>query len=113
MTINNYLGVLYDVIYYNVIYLNKESVRSYLKVYAEKEEDVFVFYDEFRKGKGAIDPPESLYPFFYYNLNRPCALSLHFFKYFDFFTGTYESYFNMFQDVGKFKRYMIFYYLEQ
>lgn len=113
MTINNYTGVIYDVINYNVIYFNKESIHSQLKIYAKKDEDIFAFYDEFRKGKHAVTPPENLYPFFFYDIKAPCVLSQYFYKKFDYFSDTYVEYFNTFQNIEQFKRYVFFFYLEQ
>ena len=88
-------------------------MRSLLRIYAEKETDIFTFYDEMRSDRHHLHPPESLYPFFYYDITPPCVISEYFHKYFDFFQGTDTSFFNLFNDTEAFKRYVFYFYLEQ
>lgn len=111
--INHHTGVLYDTIYYNVIFFNQDRVRSQFKVFAEKEEDIFFFYDEMRSSKHHIDPPEKFYPFFYHAVRCPCVMTEYFQIYFDFFTGTATSFFKLFDNNELFKRYCFHFFLGQ
>jgi len=113
MTINHYTGVMSDTIYYNVIFFNQDTIRTQSKLYAEKEDDIFLFYDEIRKGKNVIDPPESLYPFFFYDIKIPCVVTEYFHKKFDFFMNKHTDFSSIFKDVDYFKRFVFFFYLEQ
>ena len=112
MTINHYTGVLHDLISYNIFFFNRENSRIRAKVYAERDDDIFVYFDEMRKSKHFLDPPESLYPFFFFDMRTPCVTKEYFHKNFDFFTGTDVTFFNLFKDVNAWKRYVFYFYLE-
>jgi len=111
MQINHHLGVVYDSIFSTVIFFNQENTASFLKVYAKHESDIFENYYEFRD-KIVINPPESLYPFFYFDGKIPCVVRNYLDKYFDFFNGTTQSFIKLFQDKPRLKRFVYFYYLE-
>jgi len=109
--INHQLGVVFDSIFYTVIFFNQENVHSFLKTYVEKESDIFENYYEFRKIY-TIDPSDSLYPFFYYDARVPCVIRKYFDKYFDVINGTAPLFIKLLQEKEKFKRVVFYYYLE-
>jgi len=111
MKINLHLGIVHDSVFYNVIFFNPKNVLTFLQVYAEKESDIFENYHEFVK-KYNIEPPENLYPFFYFDSRVPCVMREYFDKYFDVIDGTVASFLKLLQDKNKFKRYVYHYYLE-
>ena len=55
-----------DSIFYTINYFNMAAVRSYLRVFAKNEDDVFANHHEFMK-KHKVEPPEDLYLFFYFD----------------------------------------------
>ena len=57
---------MYDVISYTVIYFNPDSYNNVKTYYSDKSIDTYKYYDIFRQGKRKIDPPDYLYPFFYF-----------------------------------------------
>ncbi len=59
-------GIMYDVISYSVIYFNRDSYNNVKTYYSDKSVDTFKYYDIFRQGKRRLDPPDFLYPFFYF-----------------------------------------------
>lgn len=60
-------GIMYDVISYSVIYFNRDSYNNVKTYYSDKSIDTYKYYDIFRQGKRKIDPPDYLYPFFYFS----------------------------------------------
>lgn len=91
--------------------IKTEYARN-LRVYAEKEDDIFAFYDEMRSNRHHINPPENLYPFFFYDVKMPCVITEYFRIKFDFFAGTATSFFSLFNNV-EFRRYVCYFFLEK
>ena len=109
MQINRQLGIIYDSIFYSVICFSKENVRSVAKEYMLNENDIFESYYEF-KNKYELEPPESLYPFFYFNGRIFSVLQEYFYKNFDFFNGTVQSFIQT--DKSKIKNFTLHYLLK-
>ena len=91
-------GLIYDTISYTVIYFNKSAYAKNQRPYNDRNTDPFEYYDNFRSGKRKLDPPDSLFPFFYYN-NKKGAFSnfslmlSYFWNHYDFITLDTEAFF--------------------
>ena len=55
-------------------------------------------------------PPQSLYPFFVIEGERPCVLSRYFHKVFDCFTGSFEDFILSLKNTEAFKRFIFTFY---
>ena len=111
MNFNPAPGIIYDAIMYNIIYFCKDIFFKTMKTYIRNDDDVLLYYNKFRSTM--IDtPPESLYPFFYYVGEGPCALSGYFIKHFNYFNGTYRDFFSSLNNKAQLKRAVLFYILE-
>lgn len=65
VNINESLGILYDTLFYNVVYFNRRAVETTLSSLTHKKPDAYLYnYDSFRIKKNLPNPPDSLYPFF-------------------------------------------------
>ena len=106
-------GIIYDAIVYNNIYFCKDAMFKNIRPYIGNDEDVFRYYNEFLKTKNLKSPPDDFYPFFFFQNMGPCVLTTYFNKNFNFFTGTKNDFLDLFKDTAKFKRFVIFYYLEK
>lgn len=113
MKINEAAGVIYDAIFYNLIYFNKERVYQRLKICAVKDSDIFACYDQMRKGNQPLTPSEDFYPFFYISLQEQSFMTAYFRKYFKFDISTYRDFFSLFQDKHALKRALIFHYFDR
>lgn len=113
MKINEAAGVIYDAIFYSYIYFNKEKIYQRLKPYADKDSDIFAYYDQMRKGNQPLTPSEDFYPFFYVSLQEQSFMTAYFRKYFKFDTGTYADFLALFKDKHALKRALIFHYFDR
>ena len=78
MIINQSVGILDDMINYTVIYFDRRAVeRKYLS-HGIDIDMAFSYYDELRRSKNKLDPPECLYPFFHLYNDRECVFSEYF-----------------------------------
>ncbi len=112
MNFNPAPGIIYDAIMYNVIYFSKEKVFEKIRFFLDSDGEAFVNYNKFRKSQGVIDPPETFYPFFYYDGERPCALSKCFINHYTFYNGTFKDFLSILNDKAQFKRIVLFHLLE-
>ena len=109
---NEFNGVIYDAIYINIIYFNKQIVKNYFKQYNENGMADFTYCDEFMNGFVTTEPPEELYPFFFYDGATTCVFTSYLFKYFDFTNGTFSSCLSLIQDIPRFKRFVFIHFME-
>lgn len=70
MKINESLGVIHDAFFYCVAYFNRKTVVEYPSDNGIPEQIYFTNYDNLKTSKNALDPPEILYPLFYYDGKR-------------------------------------------
>lgn len=105
-------GVIYDVIYYNIVYFNKERIYERLKPYSEKDSEIFEYYYKFRKRNYSITPPDDFYPFFYVSQQEQSFITEYFRKNFKLDTGSYDSFFSILKNKSFMKRQLIFHFFE-
>ena len=106
-------GIIYDAIVYNTIYFCKDAMFKAIRIYTGNDEDVFRYYNEFLKTKNLKSPSDDFYPFFFFQNVGPCVLTTYMDKNFNFFTDTKNDFLDLLKDTEKFKRFIIFYYLEK
>ena len=109
--INETPGILYDMIFYNILYFNKKTVET---EYVNHELDIetsFSYYDDLRRAKTKLDPPDCLYPFFLLYNHKSCVLSEFFQSNFDFFDDTIDSFIAKITQTFSFKYFVFSYYL--
>lgn len=83
------------------------------RIYVEKDQDVFLYYNKFCTFKPLPTPDEAFYPFFFYDGTRPCVLSKYFLKHYNCSIGTYENFLQILNDKNQFKREVVFYFLQE
>ena len=111
MHINESVGIFYDIIYYNVIYFDRKAVeRKYLNHVIDID-TAFSYYDELRRSKNKLDPPECLYPFFHLYNDRACVLSEYFHLNYNFCEDAIDSFLYKIKHSGTFKEFVLSYYL--
>ena len=106
-------GIIYDAITYSTIYFCRDAMYKIMRLYANKEEDIFFYYDKFREAKGSITPPDDLYPFFYFGNKGPTVITEYFRRNISLETGTLNDFINELKKVAYFKRFVVFYYLDE
>ncbi|MDR2530714.1 MAG: helix-turn-helix domain-containing protein [Oscillospiraceae bacterium] len=75
-------GLLYDAISYGLIYFNHNIVKQRKRNAAN--ESPLMFFDKFHIGKRKIEPPQTLYPFFWFNNRRATLMYSYFSQFFNF-----------------------------
>lgn len=113
MIINDYTGIIYDFIMYNIIYFCKTAVYENFKQFADKDSDIFLYYNEFHNDKNSITPKDDLYPFFYFNNQGASFITETFRKDFDFSKDTFIEFINILQNKKLLKRRIIYYYFDE
>jgi DNA-binding HxlR family transcriptional regulator len=82
-----------------------------LRRYAKSDEEVKEYYEKFQESKYYVQPPDSLYPFFYYDGKSPCLISCYIDKCYDFFSDDPIAELKKQLLKPYFKRYAFNYYL--
>ena len=112
MNINESLGILYDTLFYNVVYFNRKAVEARLSSLTHKKTDTILYnYDSFRIKKNLPNPPDSLYPFFHYSKHFHCVLTKLVLEKTDFFGDSISDFFQKLEDKRFFKQYVVTHYL--
>ena len=109
---NDYAGVIYDSIYYNIVFLNKDRIIKSLLRLEKHESEILKYYNKFKNGIGNIEPDENFYPLFYYDIGNPSVMSEYFRQHFDLRNGTFLDYLELIKDVRRFKRFVFLHYTE-
>ena len=110
MQFNYRLGVIYDTLFYNVVYFNKNTILDIIRKNSLPEGNLFTYYDLLNKSKTLQPPPQSLYPFFYYDGDNPSPLSTYFVNHFDLFRVHFNLFINELKCDKGFKEAIISYY---
>ena len=92
MKINESLGVIHDAFFYCVAYFNRKTVVEYPSDNGIPEQIYFTNYDNLKTSKNALDPPEILYPLFYYDGKRSSVITAYFDQYIDLFYNTIDDF---------------------
>lgn len=110
MTINESLGVIHDAFFYCVAYFNR-------KLLVEHPTDIVPLgsfhisnYDSLKASKNALDPPEILYPLFYYDGKRSSVITAYFNQYIDLFYNTIDDFYFLLLNISQFKKFVMEYY---
>lgn len=112
VNINESLGILYDSLFYNLVYFNRKAIETYLSSLTHKKTDAILYnYDSFRIKKSLPNPPDSLYPFFHYSEHFSCVLTKLVLEKTDFFGDSILDFFQKLEDKRSFKRYVFTHYL--
>lgn len=102
-----HIGMIYDVIYYGVIYFNKSAVIKKFTECKYNLDGAFSFFDEVKNNCKPL--PQCLYPFFYYDAVTPSALSEYMRINVDFHAHNMNDFFNLILNKTKFKKYVFDY----
>ena len=111
MNINESVGVIHDAIFYNVIFFSRKNIFARpvgLDFY--QQEVQLPHYDELKTSKHLPDPPDTFYPFFYFDGIKSCAVTAYLGKYCNGFQLTTETFFSNLLDKSKFKKFVMAYY---
>ena len=110
MKYNFQSSIIYDTIFYTIIYFCRDAVEELRKLDTNDVNEYYDAYNEFCATRNKIFPDEDLFPFFFFNGKRPCVMTelFSFFKY----SCTYEEYRSKIVDKSFFKRYVLTYYFE-
>ena len=99
VNINESLGILYDSLFYNIVYFNRKAVETRLSSLTHEKTDVILYnYDLFRLKKNNPSPPDSLYPFFHYSEHFGCVLTKLLLEKTDFFGDAIQDFFQKLED---------------
>lgn len=112
MKINESVGIIFDAFFYSVAFFNKKALGQYDAPYNMSDQTRLSHYNSFRSTAHVPDPPESLFPLFYYNGHRCCAMTAYLEKYFDYFHGTIDDLYSLLHDKSKFKKFIMAYYFD-
>ncbi len=111
MHINESVGIFYDIIYYNVIYFDRKAVeRKYLN-HSINIDSALSYYDDLRRSKNKLNPPDCLYPFFHLYKQQACVLAEYLHLEFNFFEDTVDSFLYKIKHTPSFKNLVYSYYL--
>ncbi len=111
MIINQSVGILDDMINSTVIYFDRRAVeRKYLS-HGIDIDMAFSYYDELRRSKNKLDPPECLYPFFHLYNDRECVFSEYFQSNYNFCEDAIDSFIYKIKHSGTFQDFVLSYYL--
>ena len=77
MKLNYNLSILYDILCYDIIFLNKEVILQVIDRLSKHDKIPLEYYERLRFEIKA-DPLPSLYPFFHYDGKFPCPVSKFF-----------------------------------
>ena len=110
MTFDAETGIVYDTLFYGVLFFNFERIREhYDKWYSVIDDD----FDYFFALKKSITPPEpELYPFFYYDSATPSFMATTFISSFKFGIDSFPEYMKRLRDYkDEFKKSFLSYLL--
>ena len=68
MKFDDRMGIMYDTLFYGIIYFNHDTVKEVLERCYTGTEDVLQYYKEVKKDMD--DLPSCLYPFFFSDFSR-------------------------------------------
>ena len=112
MKMNESLGILYDSLFYNIVYFNRKAIESRFRSLTHEKEDAILYnYDSFRSKKYLPDPPDSLYPFFHYSEHFSCVLVQYLLENINFFRNSDLDFMQKLEDKRSLKLYVFSYYL--
>ncbi len=111
MHINEDAGIFYDMIFYNIFYFNRKTIETDYQNNGFNIETSFSYYDDLRRAKTKLDPPDCLYPFFFLYNHNTCVLSEFFHSNFDLFEDTIDSFIHKVTHTLTFKYFVFSYYL--
>ena len=113
MKINYSMGILFDSIYYSSIYFCKKDVLFRIQTSVRKNENTVLFHYHTFRSQNPIDPPPSLYPFFYQDKNADCLLTNFFVKDIDYFVDSIEDFFRKVSNRQDFRSYVFKFYFSK
>ena len=109
VNINESVGIIYDAFFYCVTYFNRKTLIADPVINIDEHIQLF-HYDSLRATTRVPDPPNCLFPLFYYDGRRCCPMTAYFDKYFDYFNDTVDSFYSNLLDKSKFKKFIMMYY---
>ncbi len=110
MKINESLGVIHDAFFYCVAYFNRKTVVEYSSDNGLSVQSHLTNYDNLKTSKNALDPPEILYPFFYWDGKRSSVITAYFDQYIDLFYNTIDDFYSILLNISQFKKFVMEYY---
>lgn len=111
MKINESVGLIHDTIFYNVVYFSRKNIFAHpvgLDFYQQTVQ--LPHYDALISSKNCPEPPKSLFPFFYYDGFRSCAVTAYLNQYCNLFQLTTENFFSQILKKSEFRKFIMVYY---
>lgn len=109
MKLDDRLGVMYDTIFFGIIYFNHDRVKRIFENSYATTENLFEYYEQVLKDAPEI--PSLLYPFFYSDFTRMSFLIQYMCDYWNFFSDTFEDYAEQLEHDPDVKRNFLLHYL--
>ena len=112
MTFDAETGIVYDTLFYGVLFFNFERIKShYQKAYSVLDSD-FDYFFELKRSVPA--PAPELYPFFYYDCSKPAFIADNFFSCYKFMSDSFPEYLQRIKDYKEeFKKSLFTHFLEK
>ena len=111
MNINKDVGIIHDAIFCTAVFFSRKNIFAQpvgLDFY--QQEVQLSHYDELKTSKHLPDPPESLYPFFYYDGSKSCAVTAYLDKCCNLLQLSTETFFSNLLDKSRFKKFVMEYF---
>ena len=112
MTFDAETGIVYDTIFYGVLFFNFKRARDhYEKTYSVIEDD-FDYFFELKKSVPTPNP--ELYSFFYYDCANPSFMTANFFSCYKFMSDSFPEYIQRIKDYkDEFRNAFLSHFLEK
>lgn len=111
MNINEDVGIVHDIIFYNVVYFSRKNMFAHpvgLDFYQQAIQ--LPHYDALISSKNCPTPPESLFPFFHTDGLRSSVVTAYVNKHCNLFQLNTKNFLSLFLDKSNFKKFAITYY---
>lgn len=109
MKFDDRMGIMYDTLFYGVIYFNQAKVKDLFENIYSSTEDFFQYFDKVKKD--IPDIPTLLYPFFFTDCSRMSFLIQYMYDSFDLFSETFSDYINKLECDSAIKRLFLLHYI--
>ena len=109
MKFDDRMGIMYDTLFYGVIYFNQAKVKDLLEQGYTGTEDVLQYYEEVKKDMD--DLPSCLYPFFFSDFSRMSFLIQFMLNKWDCRDATFEDYLDLLTHDEETKRIFLSHYI--
>ena len=109
MKFDDRMGIMYDTLFYGVIYFNQAKVKELFENTYSSTEDFFQYFDKVKKDIPEL--PSLLYPFFFTDCSQMSFLVQYMYNNFDLFNLSYAGYINKLASDPSLKQTFFHYYV--